>query len=73
MFVKTGSLRRRLVSPIYCKITKAPLNHVDSIESITSNVRFDFVGLTRGVESIIVKNWEWPGHFYNYQSLAIGL
>ena len=30
------------------------LNHVDNIESIASNVRFDFLGFTRRVESIIV-------------------
>ena len=29
------------------------MTHVDNIESITGNVRIDFVGFTRGVESII--------------------
>ena len=32
------SLRRRLVSPIYCTITTVTLNHVDHIFSVTSNV-----------------------------------
>ena len=30
------------------------MNHVDNIESITSNVRFEFASFTRRVESIIV-------------------
>ena len=44
-----------MVSPKYCKFyIKVVLNHVDYIENITSNVRFDFVGFTCRVESIIV-------------------
>ena len=82
-----------MVSPKYCKFyTKVASNHVDNIESIASNVKFDFLGFTRRVESIIVtavhgqyrrmwcsscccteKNREWPGHCYNYRSLANGL
>ena len=30
------------------------MNHVDNIESITGNVRFEFASFTRRVESIIV-------------------
>ena len=37
------------------QITKAALNHVDNIESITSDpVGFDFIGFNRRVEIIIV-------------------
>ena len=32
------------------------LNHVDNVDSITSNVRFDFVGFTRKVESKELKH-----------------
>ena len=45
------SWRWRLVSPKYCKFyTKVASNHVDNIESIASNVKFDFLGFTRRVE-----------------------
>ena len=33
------SLRRRLVSPIYCKITTVTLNHVEKIHSSRDSVR----------------------------------
>ena len=40
-----------MVSPKYCKFyTKVASNHVDNIESIASNVKFDFLGFTRRVE-----------------------
>ena len=52
MFIKTV-LEAAFGFPNILQITKEALNHVDNIESITSNVRFDFVGFTRGVESII--------------------
>ena len=53
MFIKTV-LKAAFGFPNILQIIKATLKHVDNIESITSNVRFDFVGFTRGVESIIV-------------------
>ena len=55
MFIKTV-LKAAFSFPNILQITKAALNHVDSIESITSNVsvRFDFVGLTRRVERISI-------------------
>ena len=52
MFIKTD-LKGTFGLPNILQITKTALNHVDNIESTTSNVRFDFVGFTRGVESII--------------------
>ena len=40
------SLGRRLVSPIYWRITQATFNQTDNIKSFTSDMRFDVVGLT---------------------------
>ena len=56
MFIKTV-LEAAFSFPNILQITKAALNHVDNIqhvEKITRNVRFDFVGFTRRVGSIIV-------------------
>ena len=53
MFIKTV-LEAAFGFPNLLQITKAALNHVNNIESITSNVRFEFVSFTRRVESIIV-------------------
>ena len=53
MFIKTV-LEAAFSFPNILQITKAALNHVDNIESIKSNVRFDFVGLTRRVERISI-------------------
>ena len=53
MFIKMV-LEAAFSFPNILQITKAALNHVDNIESITSNVRFDFVGLTRRVERISI-------------------
>ena len=53
MFIKTV-LEAAFGFPNILQITKAALNHVDNVKSITSNMRFDFVGFTRRVESIIV-------------------
>ena len=61
------SLTRRLVSTIYFKITKAALNHVNDIESITSDpVGFDFIGFTGRVEIIIVTAVVNIGHVVQF-------
>ena len=46
------SLRRRLVSPIYCKLQRLHLNHVDHIFSVTSNVWNDGACFTCSVKGI---------------------
>ena len=53
MFIKTV-LEVAFGFPNLLQITKAALNHVNNIESITSNVRFEFASFTHRVESIIV-------------------
>ena len=53
MFIKTV-LEAVFGFPNIFQITKAALYHVDNIKSITSNVRFDFVGFTSRVESVII-------------------
>ena len=53
MLIKTV-LEAAFGFPNLLQTTKASLNHVDNIESITSNVRFEFASFTRRVESIIV-------------------
>ena len=45
MFIKTV-LEAAFNFPNILQITKAALNHVDNIKSITSNVRFDFITVT---------------------------
>ena len=50
MFIKTV-LEAALGFPNVLHFKKKALNHVDNVDSITSNVRFDFVGFTRKVES----------------------
>ena len=54
MFIKTV-LEAAFSFPNILQVTKAALNHVDNIEhveTITRNVRFDFVGFTRRVAKI---------------------
>ena len=55
MFIKTV-LEAAFGFPNVLHIKKAALNHVDNVKSITSNVRFDFVGFTRKVESRELKH-----------------
>ena len=55
MFIKT-LLEAAFSFPNVLQIKKEALNHVDNVESITSNVRFDFVGFTRKVESRKLKH-----------------
>ena len=55
MFIKTV-LEAAFGFPNVLQIKKAALNHVDNVKSITSNVRFDFVGFTRKVESRELKH-----------------
>ena len=50
MFVKTV-LEAAFGFPNVLQFKKEALNHVDNVDSITSNVRFDFVGFSRKVES----------------------
>ena len=55
MFIKTV-LEAAFGFPNVLHFKKEALNHVDNVDSITSNVRFDFVGFTPKVESKELKH-----------------
>ena len=62
------SLRRRLVSPIYCKLqqmTAVTFNHVDHVFSVTSNVWSDEACFTRRIKSITCKTVYGQVHNFN--------
>ena len=62
------SLRRRLVSPIYCKLqqmTTVTFNHVDHVFSVTSNVWSDEACFTRRIKSITCMTVYGQVHNFN--------
>ena len=51
-FSLNRSCKRRSVSPVYCKLQRFTLNHVDEVFSVTGQVRFDgarFPGRKEGI------------------------
>ena len=81
MFIKTV-LEVAFNFPNILQITKAALNHVDNIKSITSNARFDFIivtavvniGACGAVPAVAPKRTRsGPGIVTIIRSLAIGI